>query len=164
MAVPRSQLRLTPEELDAYLGEQRTLRLATVGEDGVPHVVPLWFVWHAGAIWLNSLVRSERHGHLRTGRPVGLVVDDGRSYDELRGVRMTGRPEIIRDDDPDRDGATRLLARKYFGLEEMPGPSSGAGRAGQRSYEIVRIVPDEVASWDFRKIPAGADAKVGRSV
>jgi nitroimidazol reductase NimA-like FMN-containing flavoprotein (pyridoxamine 5'-phosphate oxidase superfamily) len=56
--VPREQLRLTREELDAYLAEQRTLRLATVDDRGVPHVVPLWFVWHAGAIWLNSLARS----------------------------------------------------------------------------------------------------------
>ena len=48
--VPREQLRMTAEELDDYLGSQRTLRIATVDDDGVPHVVPLWFVWHAGAV------------------------------------------------------------------------------------------------------------------
>ena len=41
-----------------------------VGDDGVPHVVPLWFVWHDGAIWLNSLRKTRRHRHLLTGRPV----------------------------------------------------------------------------------------------
>lgn len=154
MAVPRSRLRLTDEELERFLIEQRTLRLATVGDDGVPHVVPLWFVWHDGAIWLNSLAKSERHGHLRAGRPVGLVLDDGERYEELRGVRMSGRPEIVADDDPVRVEAYRLFARKYFGVDELP---------NQRSYETVRIVPDEVASWDFRKIPSGADKKVGLS-
>ena len=35
---------LTQEELEAFLGEQHTVRVATVGPDGTPHVVPLWFV------------------------------------------------------------------------------------------------------------------------
>ena len=152
MAVPRSQLRLSAEELDAFLGAARTLRLATVGDDGIPHVVPLWFVWHDGAIWLNSLKRSRRHTQLRTGRPVGLVVDDGDRYDELRGVRMTGRPAVVGADDG--RPAVRLFAPKYFGVDTDEPPS-------QRSYEVVRIVPDEIASWDFRKIPTGADRKVG---
>lgn len=152
MAVPRSQLRLTPAELDEYLATQRTVRIATVDEDGVPHVVPLWFVWHDGAIWLNSLKRSRRHRHLRDGRPVGLVVDDGDRYEELRGVRITGRPQVVADDDPVRVESYRSFGRKYFGLDELP---------NQASYETVRIAPDEIASWDFRKIPAGADRKVG---
>jgi nitroimidazol reductase NimA-like FMN-containing flavoprotein (pyridoxamine 5'-phosphate oxidase superfamily) len=152
LAVPRSQLRLTPDELDRFLTEQRTVRLATVGDDGVPHVVPLWFVWHEGAVWLNSLRKSKRHGHLREGRPVGLVVDDGDKYEELRGVRMSGRPEVVPDDDPVRLEAYRLFGRKYFGVDELP---------SQASYETVRIEPDDIASWDFRKIPTGADRKVG---
>ncbi len=150
--IPRSQLRLTPEELDAYLATQRTLRLATVDDDGVPHVVPLWFVWHDSAIWLNSLRRSRRHDHLRSGRPAGLVIDDGDRYGELRGVRMTGRPKIVPDDDPVRLEAYRRFGRKYFGRDDLP---------SQASYETVRIVPDELASWDFRKIPTGGDRKLG---
>jgi len=152
MAVPRSQLRLTDEELHTFLTDSRTLRIATVDDDGVPHVVPLWYVWHEGAIWLNSLATSARHGHLRDARPLGLVIDDGDRYEELRGVRMTGRPEIVGNDDPVRIQAYRLFARKYFNVDELP---------NQRSYETVRIVPDEIASWDFRKIPSGRDRKVG---
>src|SRR5687767_13009348 len=120
MAVPRSALRLSAEELDEFLGAARTLRLATVGDDGVPHVVPLWFVWHDGAIWLNSLTKSRRHTHLRSGRPVGLVVDDGQRYDELRGVRMSGRPAVA--DADDAAPVVRLFARKYFGIPDGEPP------------------------------------------
>ena len=153
--VPREQLRLTPEELDEYLGAQRTLRLATVGDDGVPHVVPLWFVWHDGAVWLSSLRKSRRHRHLLTGRPVGLVVDDGDSYDKLRGVRMTGRPQAVPDENPVSAEAFRLFGRKYFDRDAMP---------NQASYGVIRIEPDELASWDFRKIPMGTDPKVGLAI
>jgi nitroimidazol reductase NimA-like FMN-containing flavoprotein (pyridoxamine 5'-phosphate oxidase superfamily) len=150
--IPREQLRMTQDELDSYLGEQRTLRLATVDDHGTPHVVPLWFVWHDGAIWLNSLRRTRRHRHLLTGRRVGLVVDDGEAYGELRGVRMTGTPAAVPDDDAVRVAAYRRFGTKYFGREELP---------SQQSYETIRITPDDVASWDFRKIPAGRDRKVG---
>ena len=150
--VPREQLRMSAEELNGYLDRQRTLRLATVDENGVPHVVPLWFVWHADAIWLNSLRKSRRHRHLLSQRPVGLVIDDGDAYGELRGVRMTGRPVAVPDDDPVRIVAYRLFGQKYFGRDELP---------SQRSYESIRITPDEIASWDFRKIPTGTDRKVG---
>ena len=150
--IPREQLRMSAEELDRYLGEQRTLRLATVDDTGVPHVVPLWFFWSGGSIWLNSLRKTRRHRHLLTGRTVGLVIDDGDTYGELRGVRMTGRPVAVPDDDPDRITAYRGFARKYFNVDDLP---------NQRSYETVRITPDEIASWDFRKIPSGTDRKVG---
>ena len=149
--VPRDQLRMSAEELDSYLGRQRTLRLATVDEHGVPHVVPLWFVWHEGAVWLNSLRKSRRHAHLLSGRPVGLVIDDGDTYGELRGVRMTGRPVAVPDDDTVRVTAYRMFGQKYFGRDELP---------SQRSYETIRITPDEIASWDFRKIPTGTDKKL----
>lgn len=143
---------MSAEELDTYLDRQRTLRLGTVADDGVPHVVPLWFVWHAGAVWLNSLRKTRRHRHLLTGRPVGLVVDDGDTYGELRGVRMTGHPQPVPDDDPVRVEAYRRFARKYFERDELP---------NQRSYQTIRIVPQKMASWDFTKIPSGRDAKVG---
>lgn len=150
--IPREQLRMTDAERDAFLAEQRTLRLATVDGDGFPHVVPLWFVWHEGAVWLNSLVPSRRHGHLRAGRPVGLVVDSGQRYGELRGVRMTGTPRVVPEGDPTGTEAMRRFGDKYFG-GEVP---------ARRSYETVMIRPARIVSWDFAKIPAGRDRKVGR--
>ncbi len=145
MVIPRSQLRLTPAEIDAFLDEQRTLRLATTDDDGVPHVVPMWFVWHEHAVWLSSLRRSRRHAHLVSGRKVGLVVDDGSTYDELRGVRITGRPQVVADTDAASLQAHRRFSLKYSGVEDQP---------RKPSHVAVRVVPETIASWDFRKIPA----------
>ena len=47
-------LSLTDDELDRFLAEQRTIRLATATQDGRPQVVPLWFVWLDRVVFMNS--------------------------------------------------------------------------------------------------------------
>jgi nitroimidazol reductase NimA-like FMN-containing flavoprotein (pyridoxamine 5'-phosphate oxidase superfamily) len=61
---------MTGAEQDAFLRAQPVCRVATVGPSGHPHVSALWFVWDGTALWLNSLVRSQRWADLaRIRRP-----------------------------------------------------------------------------------------------
>ena len=99
MPIPREQLRLTDDELDALLRSERTLHVATVSADGWPHVVPLWFVWHGRNVWINNLRRSKRSKDLSEGSRVALCVDAGIEYQELRGAVLYGRLDPA-DDDP----------------------------------------------------------------
>jgi len=143
--VAKLDLSLTNTELEGYLRDQRTIRVATVGADGTPHVVPLWFVWHDGAAFLNSTLGNPAvENMLRTGRAAG-VIDDGEAYDALRGVVLTGRVERAEDDPrlPDVEGR---WSRKYLGGNEPP-----YRRWHDRLW--LRLVPERTASWDFRKIP-----------
>jgi nitroimidazol reductase NimA-like FMN-containing flavoprotein (pyridoxamine 5'-phosphate oxidase superfamily) len=150
MPIPRDQLLLTDDELDEMLRTERTLRAATVSPDGWPHVVPLWFVWHDRQIWINSLRRSRRARDVRAGSPVALCVDTGLEYGELRGAVLYGRFETI-EDDPALLVVKADFARKYWKLEMVP---------DLKSHAWLRLSPDRVASWDFRKIPAGRDRRL----
>ena len=141
----RLDLSLTADELEAYLQEQRSARVATVDPDGIPHVVPLWFVWTGGRVFLNSTLgnRTVENG-LRTGR-ASAVIDDGETYDVLRGVVVTGTLERA-DDDPLVGDAERLWSVKYLGGGELP-------YRGWHNRVWLRLTPSRMASWDFRKIP-----------
>jgi nitroimidazol reductase NimA-like FMN-containing flavoprotein (pyridoxamine 5'-phosphate oxidase superfamily) len=150
MPIARSQLRLTPDELDDLLRTERTMRAGTVSPDGWPHVVPLWFVWHDGAIWVNNLRRSKRSRDVEAGSKVALCVDTGVQYGELRGAVLyglfaeaTGHAGLL--------GARRAFAEKYWGGHEVP---------DIRSHVWLRLEPDKTVSWDFRKIPAGRDRRL----
>ncbi len=44
MGSRRDQIQMTEVELSAFLEEQRIVQVATVGPNGRPHVVPLWYV------------------------------------------------------------------------------------------------------------------------
>jgi PPOX class probable F420-dependent enzyme len=140
---------MTPDEVDAFLTTERTCRVASTGADGRPHVTPLWFVWHGGALWLTSLVRSQRWTDLARDPRVAVVVDTGEQYGELRGVEIAGTAEPVGDvprgaeHHPELAEPERLFARKYAGTDEF----APDGRHGW-----LRIVPDKLVSWDFRKI------------
>ena len=45
--------------VDELLTNRHTLRLATVGPDGTPHVVPLWFVSRKGRLYMRAISQHE---------------------------------------------------------------------------------------------------------
>lgn len=151
MPLPRSLLRLTDEELDDLLSTERTLRAGTVSPDGTPHVAPLWFLWHDGAIWLTSLRRSKRQSDLTAGSRVALCVDTGVEYSELRGAVLYGTPQVA-DEDPEMPEARKAFAKKNWGIDDLPDV--------RKSHVWLKMVPDKIVSWDFRKIPSGKDPRI----
>lgn len=150
--MPKLDLSLTPEELDDYLTSQRTVRLATADQEATPHVVPLWFVWHDGAMFMNSTLGNVTVRNLERNPVATAAVDDGDSYDELRGVLLTGPVERT-DDDPRLREVGRRWSVKYLGGNPLPYPR-WKGRVW------LRMRPERTVSWDFRKIPE-AKARAG---
>ena len=140
---------MTKPELDAFLTGERTCRVATASPQG-PHLTPLWFVWDGTALWLTSLTRSQRWTDLERDPRVAVLVDAGEEYGELRGAELRGRVEVVGEvpragaPDPALEEPERLFARKYTGGDTM-------GHDGRHAW--LRLVPDKVSSWDFRKIP-----------
>lgn len=150
MPIPRGQLRLSEAELDELLTVERTLRAGTASPEGAPHVVPLWFVWRDGAIYINNLRRSRRSRDIAAGSPVALCIDTGRDYGELRGAVLYGTFEEAVDD-PALEEVRATFGRKYWGGADVP---------DLRSHVWLRMRPDRIASWDFRKIPTGRDKRL----
>jgi hypothetical protein len=138
---------MSSDELDVFLGEERTCRVATVGPGG-PHVTPLWFLWHGGSLWITSLVRSQRWTDLRRDPRIAVVVDAGDSYGDLRGVEVRGVAEPVGEaprtgaECPELDGVEQAFADKYTG-----GTITLDGK-----HAWLRITPESLASWDFRKV------------
>src|SRR6266498_857824 len=103
-------LSMTREELGPYLLTQRTIRLATSGSEW-PQVVPLWFVWVDGTVFMNSTLGNVTIENLRRDPRATGSVDDGESYGELRGVHIQGGVEWA-DDDPRLHKVKEAWSRK----------------------------------------------------
>src|SRR5581483_1459557 len=108
--------------------DARVARLATVGADGRPHVVPICFALAGSTLYTAVDAKPKRTRRLRrlanveSNQWVEVVVDD---YDEdwsrLWWVRLAGRGRVVERD----ERALELLAAKY--------PSTGVNRRRARS-------------------------------
>lgn len=138
-----ADLSMSPDDLDAFLAEERVLRLATVDEEGWPAVVPLWFVWHDEALWVWNLTRARRTRRLRAGTRCAFTVDAGVDYGELRGA--SGRLAYAFVPDAEVPLAVRTaFSSKYLGTTEPLEPAD--------HHQWLRLVPLTLRTWDFRRL------------
>jgi pyridoxamine 5'-phosphate oxidase family protein len=91
----------TEAELRYLAGGRQLGRLATVGADGTPHVVPVAWIYNAARDTIDvggiELERSKKfRDTARSGR-AAIVIDDLQSTDPWRprGVEVRGRGEAI---------------------------------------------------------------------
>jgi nitroimidazol reductase NimA-like FMN-containing flavoprotein (pyridoxamine 5'-phosphate oxidase superfamily) len=105
---------LTSDEVEAFLDEPgHLLRLGTIGTDGLPRVVPIWFIHRDGAIWFTPRARSAWLDDLRRDAGVCATIDEGEP--PMRKVIARGRAELVHDlgaDDAWRD-LYRDIACRY---------------------------------------------------
>ncbi|MDO8733141.1 MAG: pyridoxamine 5'-phosphate oxidase family protein [Actinomycetota bacterium] len=142
------RIAMTDEERDTFLGSQRVCRVATVGSDGAPHVTPLWFVWDGSALWLNSIVRSQRWVDLQREPRIAIVVDGGQEYSDLCGVEIEGTVAVV--------GA--VPRGSEISDELLPIERSFAAKYSQSDVYLpdgfhawLRVQPSKITSWNFQK-------------
>ncbi|KJL42310.1 pyridoxamine 5'-phosphate oxidase family protein [Microbacterium trichothecenolyticum] len=139
---------LTDEERDDFLSAQRTARVATLGSTGAPHVMPLWFVWRDGVLWLNSLVRSARWENVRRDPRASAVVDSGEHLGELKGVEIQGELRVVGEvprttaADPTLEPVEAAFAAKY----RANGVFEPDGR-----HAWLALHPHRIITWDMGK-------------
>ena len=146
MSNRRAQIALAPDELAALLREQRVLTCATVGRDGWPHLMPLWFVLRGDECWSWTYAKSQKVRNLERDPRCTLQVEAGDAYHELRGVMFKAECVLHRD----LDAVAALgaeIAERYGGAE---GAHVTAAQASKRV--ALQFVTASVASWDHRKL------------
>lgn len=146
----RDLIRMSDEEIHAFLEEQRTLQVATIDHDGWPHLVAMWYVLIDDQIVFWTYAKSQKAINLRRDPRLTCLVETGEQYNELRGVQIKGRA-IINDD---RETVQRIGERIYE--RYTGGPLNDATRqmvAAQAPKRVLVFVePVEVVSWDHRKL------------
>jgi PPOX class probable F420-dependent enzyme len=149
MASQRQRIRMTDAEVAEFLDHERTLQLASIGPDGVPHLVPMLFGLIDGRIALWTYAKSQKAANLRRDPRVACLVEAGEEYGELRGVSITGRAEIHDDYD-----TVYRVGETLFGRYQ--GAMNHASRAGVEAEAAKRVAvfiePVKTVTWDHRKL------------
>ena len=144
----RDQIKMTPEEADAFLAEEKTLTCATNGRDGFPHLMPLWYVLRDGRIWAWTYAKSQKVKNLERDPRATLQVEAGLAYEELRGVMLRCEVEIHRDVEVVSEFSAELVGRYLGGGEDAR--EAFAKQAPKRV--ALEFVERDRVTWDHRKL------------
>ena len=141
----RDEIRMSDAEVDAFLREQRTVICATIGRDGAPHVMPLWYVVRDGDVWAWTYAASQKVRNLERDPRATLPFEAGEIYEELRGVMLATEAEIERD--PDVVAALGLaLYERYLDGDLPPAVRESIAQAGAQARRdpLRRVRPHEL--------------------
>jgi hypothetical protein len=150
----REQITLDDAELAAYLEEQKTIIVGSNGPRGVPHLMPLWYVMRGTEVWGWTFAKSQKAKNLERDPRATLLVEDGISYEKLRGVMLECDVEVSNDFEVVREVGIDLFTK--MGGGGVIHESVVAVIEAQAPKRIaMRFIPNRVMSWDHRKLGDG---------
>lgn len=149
MASQRDRIRMTAAEIDGFLAAPRKLQLATINEDGTPHLVTMYYALFDGRVGFWTYTTSQKAVNLARDPRLTVLVEDGGDYMELRGVMITGNAEPVTATERIRTMGEVIYGR-YVGDLDDDMLGYVAAQAEKRTAYLVE--PDRVVSWDHRKL------------
>ena len=145
----RQQIVMTDDEIADFVARSRTGTMATIGAGGQPHLVAMWYGVIDGDIWVETKLKSQKVVNIKRDAKVSFLIEDGMTYDSLRGVSFEGTAEIY--DDPDT-----IFKVGVSVWERYNGPYTEDLRPAvdmmMNKRVGVRINATRVRSWDHRKL------------
>ena len=145
----RSQIEMSHDEIVQYLERSRTATMVTNGPSGHPHAVAMWYAVVDGAIWFETKAKSQKATNLRRDPKITVLIEDGHTYDTLRGVSLEGTAEIV--EDPEALWSVGVSVwERYNGpyTEEM----KPLVEFMLHKRVAVRVDVTRTRSWDHRKL------------
>jgi PPOX class probable F420-dependent enzyme len=146
----RDQIRMSDEEVLAFLDEERTVVCATNGREGRPHLMPLWYVVRDGRLWSWTYAKSQKVRNLERDPRATLQVEAGVEYDVLRGVMLETDATIHRETEDVAALGVEIFTR-YTGGEL--GDDVRAMVLAQAPKRVaMEFVERTRVTWDHRKL------------
>lgn len=145
----RAAITMTEQEITGFVERSRTATLATIGPAGTPHLVAMWYAVIGGQLWFETKAKSQKAANLRRDDRVTCMIEDGQTYDTLRGVSFEGRGVVV-------DDADALWKVGVSVWERYTGPYSEQQKPFVEMMlhkrVAVRVDVERVRSWDHRKL------------
>ncbi len=133
-------------EAQAFLTRPLLGRLATASPDGQPHVVPVWFLFEDGFVWVSAFRTTRKVIDLERNPKCAIVIDIEQGQEALSAVAIEGRAELIRAPFLEvRQRAQRIYA-KYLGPEGVLAPDPQSWLDSSENL-LIKITPTRVKTW-----------------
>jgi PPOX class probable F420-dependent enzyme len=145
----RKAIEMTAAEVEAFLAERRNMTMCSISPDGSIHAVAMWYGFIDGAIAIETKAKAQKAVNLTRDPRLTCMFEDGDYYEELRGVELVGRAQII--DDPEKmwELGVNLFERYYGAYTEELRPMV---EAMLNKRIVAKLEVERTVSWDHRKL------------
>jgi len=155
MGKARDLVRMSDAEVEAFLHGSHSLQMATLNAEGSPHLTTVWFALdgqlnNGGTILFETYGKSQKIVNLLRDPRVAVLAEAGTTYDQLRGVSINGRAEVVAEN-PERTALMAVLVAHHFAGQSAEQVRATAAKMAEKRV-VVRVTPEKTMSWDHRKL------------
>jgi nitroimidazol reductase NimA-like FMN-containing flavoprotein (pyridoxamine 5'-phosphate oxidase superfamily) len=141
----RRQIQLSEAEQAAFLAANRKAALATLDPAGYPHLVAMTYGVKDGVFYMTSYAKAQKVLNIIRDPKVGLMIEAGGAYSELKGVMVRGVCDIIEGEDAVRE-AWAIISGNTATPRRRETSDSAAKRV------VLKVTPHKIVSWDHSKL------------
>ncbi len=148
----RGKIVMSQEEIDEFLLGRHSMTMSTINADGSIHSIAMWYGFLEGCVAIESKAKAQKVMNLRRNPNLTMLVEDGETYETLRGVTLIGKAEIVEDPDRVFELGVSVFSRYFAPYTEEMKP---AVDMMLNKRVVVKLDVDRVISWDHRKLGGG---------
>jgi PPOX class probable F420-dependent enzyme len=146
----RDQIKMTDDERDEFLRSQKIMNIATIGADGRPHLVAMWYGFVDGAVGFWTYGKSQKIVNLRRDPRITALVESGAGvYAELKGVEIVGTARVVEDRSV-VDAIGESVWERYTGPVDDAARQALAVVGAKRVAVMIDV--DKYVTWDHSKL------------
>jgi len=128
---------------DEFLKTQKVLRLATIGNDKISHIVPVWYMYSSKKIYIGTNTRTQKTKNIKKNNKVAFCVDQG-VISPIYGVMGQGNANIILENNKVKQIAKKILARYFKSIQ-----NKSAVELLDNTDCIIEIIPEKLTTWSY---------------
>ena len=148
----RGQSVMSQEEIDEFLLGRRSMTMSSINKDGSIHSIAMWYGFLEGCVAIESKAKAQKVMNLRRNPNLTMLVEDGETYETLRGVTLIGKAEIVEDPDRIFELGVSVFSRYFAPYTEEMKP---AVDMMLNKRVVVKLDVERTISWDHRKLGGG---------
>ena len=117
--------------IEARLSRETTIWLATTRHDGRPHLVPVWYVWLEGKIYLSTGTDTQKYLNMYRNQSVSLALPDTQNVIIIEGEAHAANHE-----------STTILADYFYNKYEWDFRYDETTQ-----WRLIEITPYKILAW-----------------
>ena len=129
---------------DEFLKTQKILRLSTIGENKMLHIVPVWYMYSSKKFYVGTNTKTQKAKNLKKNNNVAFCVDVGVRSPDIYGIMGQGNANLILENSTVKRIATKILLRYFKSIQNK----SAKELLGDTDC-IIEIIPRKLSVWSY---------------